>query len=127
MSKDFREEPGLLPEDSSCLLPHLSRSAPLRVGAAAAAILILTHTHTHTHLTVQVVLWRLGGEPVTKWTRSIGRHGCDLEAVLAAFLQTCRDRRSAGHVMVAGHEKGPGVFACSSEQKPQLSLQFWAN
>ena len=51
------------------------------------------HTHTHTHTrTVQVVLWRLGGEPVAKRAGSIGCHGGDLEAVLAALLQTCGDK-----------------------------------
>lgn len=51
----------------------------------------LSVTHKHTLHTIQIVLWRLGSGPVAKWTCSVSCHGCHLEAVLAAFLQTCGD------------------------------------
>lgn len=40
--------------------------------------------------TVQVVLRRLGRVPLAAGPRAIDRHGCHLEAVLAAFLQSCQ-------------------------------------
>lgn len=52
--------------------------------------LIVLHCVFAAIFTVQVILWRLGRVPLAAGTRAIDRHRCHLEAVLAAFLQTCQ-------------------------------------